>query len=573
MKIKHFLPILLSFCEGQETVSMELFARFNSVTKGQEWRCFCRILCSKQKEKEMKMKKNFSIKTDTVLPGRMTTNAAGGNAYSRTAEETLAQYAVTGVLNGTIMASPNDANIANLQKLALQCSTRFLAQLAIYSRESAYMKDMPAFFLAVLMTRDSELFKRVFNRVVNNGKMLRTFCGVVRSGAVGRKSFGSAARGAIRNWLAVRSDERLFEDAIGNNPSLADVIKMVHPKPSTQARRALYAYLIGKEYKAEDLPQVVKDYEDFRTGNSNAIPNTSFMRLSNLPLSTENWMTIAENANWHTLRMNLATFGRHGVYANTELVSKLANRLGNPELVRRAGAFPYQLFAAYKMAGDTTPEPLVEALNRAMEAATASVPYFDGKVHVAVDYSGSMIAPVTGTNAVTGRASAVTCNMVGALIASCVVRNSDNASVYRFDTKCQDVKLDPGNSILTNASKIAANGGGTDCSAPVRLLNDRNATGDTVIIISDNESWSGPQWRSETGLMKEWNLYKARNPNAKLILVDLASSGNSQAATRPDVLNVGGWSDAVFVAIHDFLKTDGVSGFLHQIEGIDLEDK
>ena len=40
--------------------------------------------------------------------------------------------------------------------------------------------------------------KAVFPRVIDNGKMLRNFVQVVRSGTVGRKSFGygSEARGA-----------------------------------------------------------------------------------------------------------------------------------------------------------------------------------------------------------------------------------------------------------------------------------------------------------------------------------------------------------------------------------------
>jgi len=31
--------------------------------------------------------------------------------------------------------------------------------------------------------------------------------------------------------------------AVGNDPSLADVLKMVHPKPATPERAALYAWL------------------------------------------------------------------------------------------------------------------------------------------------------------------------------------------------------------------------------------------------------------------------------------------------------------------------------------------
>ncbi|MGB0746391.1 MAG: ATP-binding cassette domain-containing protein, partial [Alphaproteobacteria bacterium] len=42
---------------------------------------------------------------------------------------------------------------------------------------------------------------------------------------------------------------------------IADVLKMVHPKPETPSRKALYGYLIGKAHDAEALPQLVRDFE------------------------------------------------------------------------------------------------------------------------------------------------------------------------------------------------------------------------------------------------------------------------------------------------------------------------
>jgi 60 kDa SS-A/Ro ribonucleoprotein len=79
-----------------------------------------------------------------------------------------------------------------VNKLVQQVRPEFLARLAVYSRESAYMKDMSAYLLACLLKVDLNLFKTVFSRVVDNGKMLRNFVQIIRSGQVGRKSFGSA---------------------------------------------------------------------------------------------------------------------------------------------------------------------------------------------------------------------------------------------------------------------------------------------------------------------------------------------------------------------------------------------
>ena len=68
----------------------------------------------------------------------------------------------------------------------------------------------------------------------------------------------------MRQWLESRTDEQLLAASIGNDPSLADILKMVHPKPATPSREAMYAYILGKPYNAEALPQIVKEYEAFK---------------------------------------------------------------------------------------------------------------------------------------------------------------------------------------------------------------------------------------------------------------------------------------------------------------------
>ena len=71
----------------------------------------------------------------------------------------------------------------------------YLAKLAVYSRERAYMKDMPAALLVMLSsTRDTELMHRVFRSGrADNGRVLRTVFQMTRSGQFGRKGLSSSA--------------------------------------------------------------------------------------------------------------------------------------------------------------------------------------------------------------------------------------------------------------------------------------------------------------------------------------------------------------------------------------------
>ena len=95
---------------------------------------------------------------------------------------------------------------------------------------------------------------QVFARVIDNGKMLRNFVQILRSGVAGRKSLGSAPKRAGADWLERRQTSQLFDGSVGNDPSLADVVRWFTRSRSTQSREALYAWLIGKPYALEALP-------------------------------------------------------------------------------------------------------------------------------------------------------------------------------------------------------------------------------------------------------------------------------------------------------------------------------
>src|SRR4030095_17211200 len=109
---------------------------------------------------------------------------------------------------------------------------------------------------AVLSVKDRELLNAIFPRVIDNAKMLRNFVQIMRSGAVGRKSLGSAPKRLVREWLDARDPAVLFKANVGQDPSLTDIVKMVHPKRKDEAREALFGYFIGREYRHDALPEV-----------------------------------------------------------------------------------------------------------------------------------------------------------------------------------------------------------------------------------------------------------------------------------------------------------------------------
>ena len=61
--------------------------------------------------------------------------------------------------------------------------------------------------------------------------------------------------------------------------------------------------------------------------------------------------------------------------------------------------------------------------------------------------------------------------------------------------------------------------------------------------------------------MIEWEKIKRRNPHAKLVCIDIAPYGTTQAQTREDILNVGGFSDSVFDVIARFARGESGSEY------------
>ena len=498
----------------------------------------------------MANKKLFNSLRGWLVPATDSVNEEGATAYRFSSEAELAQYAATGCLNSTFYATAQD-QLAKVLELSNRVDSEFIALTAIYCRERGFMKDMPALLCALLSVRDKGLFAEVFPRVIDNSKMLRTFVQIMRSGAVGRKSLGTAPKRMVRQWLEARDDETLFRSSVGQSPSMADIIKMVHPRPGLKTREAVLGYLIGKQHDAEALPQVIRDFEAFKRGEAHEVPDVPFQMLTALDLGTSEWVAIARNAPWHMTRMNLNTFARHGVFERHRMAELIAERLRDPKAIRAARAFPYQLLAAHASAVKEVPRTVKHAIEDAMEIATSNVPAIDGKVYVCPDVSGSMQSPVTGYRR--GSTTAVRCVDVAALMAASVLRRNRKAEVLPFENDVVSLRLNGGERVMKNAAKLASvSGGGTNCSAPLRLLNEQNARGDLVIFVSDNESWVDAGRGRGTATMAEWNQFKQRNPNGRLVCIDIQPYGTTQARERSDILNIGGFSDQVFEVVAEF---------------------
>jgi 60 kDa SS-A/Ro ribonucleoprotein len=263
------------------------------------------------------------------------------------------------------------------------------------------------------------------------------------------------------------------------------------------------------------------------------------------------------------------------------MVDYVAARIADADEIRQSRQFPYQYLTAYLNAGSEVPQKIKTALHQAAEIACGNIPELAGPVVIGLDTSGSMSSPVTGHRG-RGATTKMRCVDVAALFAA-AIRLQPDSVIVPFDTQAYQVRLDPNDSILSLAERLAQfGGGGTDCSLPLREANTRLRQRQFVgaVLVSDTESWvyrGRPHAfgsHGSTGVMTEWqqfvqNQQRLGGTKPKLICIDLQPATTTQAPDRDDILNVGGFSDAVFNVVASFLD-DGASRFVTEVEWVEL---
>ena len=525
-----------------------------------------------------------------------TYNEAGGRAYKFAPKHALAQMAATGCFGNVFYASAQD-QLDEMRKLIDQVDDDvFLAKLAVYARERAYMKDMPAALLVVLSKRDTELMHRVFDRVVDNGRVLRTMFQMIRSGQFGRTSLSSSLQRAFQRWLNEASVSKLLSASIGNDPSLRDVLRMARPTPKDNARRALFGWLTEKETDKwapateVDLPVQVQSliaYRQADTAEAQALIagdlSVRWDLLADAAKGPLVWKAIARQMGPQALRMNLNTLLRHQVLGNGKadraMVDYVADRIADADAIRRSRQFPYQFLAAYMNAAAEVPQKIKAALHEAAEIACGNVPELPGPVVIGLDTSGSMGCSVSGWRG-RGATSKMRCVDVAALFAAAILRRNPDSVVIPFDTQAYNVRVDPGDTILSLSERLARyGGGGTNCSIPLHEANTkfRNRKFAGCVLVSDNESWVGRGHYGSTGVMSEWQAVVKNQlrlgghgiPAPKLVCIDIQPYGSTQAPERADILNIGGFSDAVFHVVASYLTGDSAR-FVAEVESTEL---
>lgn len=560
-----------------------------------------------------------------------TVNRAGGKAYKYDDRTAAVVFAMTSTFPdvGGVHQMDGKAQLEKFREYLDKVDPEFVAKLALYARHKGKMKDAPLVANLLLLKREDggDFGDRIFPYVVDNPTQYRNAASVVMSGTLGSKSFG--------HRLARVFNTRLFGFGLsflaargltGNDPSLADVIRMTHPNPNKANKDEadvwgnFFKFVLGREGVNEDLlPKSIQEYIAFKKDPANAtIPKgieiTQLMGM--LPKDEpEAWCKLARIMSWTQVFKNIATLSRHGALADLETVEYVVGVLKNREKIIKSRQFPYAVFNAYRhLAGyvcrdwrmseknrdPSAPPEVLEALQDVLDiAAVENAPKLDATVAIGIDTSGSMFNPVTGYRK--GATTTAQLVDVAALFGATAFKQNPASLILPFDNVAKRLPLNPRDSVATIADQIAKSGGGGTNVSDVfvktleEVRRNKSFRPDAIIILSDMQTWIegrgiqcyGNMYGSGRGTAANelFEVLKAETGKpVKLVCWNL-SAGESTQAVGDTVLNIGGWSEALWKTVVDFLcgpkaevtekgvkvsKEANVETWLSEIDSIDL---
>lgn len=502
-------------------------------------------------------KQLFSTTPVVAVPD--TRNEAGEVAYSMTHDMALLQYAVTGVFND-IYYSTAETQLKTVQGFAEKCSTEWIARVAIYARQNGFMKDMPAYLVAYLSTRpEKDIFNFTFDAVIDNIGMARTFVQMIRSGAVGRKSMGTSPKKAVARLLNKLRGDQVFFQCAGTDPSIADVLRLVHPKPIDAEHDALFGYLLDKDHQFANLPASVRGFEDFKAGRSTEIPRVDFRRLTALNLTDKQWIDVGRTMTWNQLRMNLNTLARHNCFSDRDFTKYVAERLADVEAIKRQKVLPFAVYSAIQNLDTGVPHSIRESLGFCLDKSLLNAPELTENTLILVDSSGSMGSTITGNRS--GATSTMTCVTAASYFAASMLkRNPDTVTVIPFDTSVHPITVNSRDSVETITRQLARHGGGTDISCGIRWATAQGAKWKNILIISDNESWFDGRNHTyystrSTPTAEEWSRYKTKHKGAKLVCWDIQPYATTQVKNDRSVLNIGGFTESAYDLVGNWFSS------------------
>lgn len=529
--------------------------------------------------------KTFSTKkTPQSQPagGATVENAAGGFVFGVSDYTRVRRFLVLGSDGGTYYTDAKALTRANAEavvRLAKEDPIGLVDLIVEISQAGRAPKNDPAIFALAIAASESEHSElrqyalSKLNEVCRTGTHVFQFVTYVEQ----FRGWGPQLKRAVANWYLNRKVDKLAYQAVKYRQredwTHRDLLRLSRPKPDSPERDALFSWICGKADAESQIPQLVAAYEDAKLAPSGPHPVKRMVSLidGNDGISWEMLPDAAlkEPAVWEALihkglpqtalMRQLPRLTNLGL--TTGATGKvLAKQLVDVERLKRGRVHPINVLVAQRTyasgvsaRGSNTWTPtakITDALDAAFYAAYGAVEPAGKKTLIALDVSGSMGYSVSGLP--------LTCREAGAALAlvalntepdSDIIGFSDGQPLNRYGgyglySQSVATRLDISprrrlDDVCTYTANL--NFGRTDCALPMIWANSERENYDTIVVITDNETWYG-QIHPHQAL----KLYRDKYGPTRFVVVAMTSAGYSIAdPADPGSLDVVGFDSAV----------------------------
>ncbi|KAJ3417025.1 60 kDa SS-A/Ro ribonucleoprotein [Chytridiales sp. JEL 0842] len=244
----------------------------------------------------------------------------------------------------------------------------------------------------------------------------------------------------------------------------------------------------------------------------------------------EIWSTLLPSMGLTALIRNLAKMTSLDLFQPlSDSLHHVTTTLSDASKLSKARIHPFNVLVAlnqYKQGRGnkgslqwTPVSQIQDALNTAFYTSFKSVTPTNKRYLIALDVSGSMCAPVLGSN--------ISCRTASAAMAMTLLRTEPKCHVVSFQDTIKPLNLRATDTLEEVERKMdCLPFGGTDCALPMVYAMERSLPVDVFVVFTDSETWFGKVHPCEA--LKKYRK-QMKIEDAKLIVVGMASNGFSIA--------------------------------------------
>lgn len=506
------------------------------------------------------MKFNFLSKQKNVM-----VNYQGAKAYKITPEMELYTAVVTTGLDDSFYQS-GDCRLERIKQLMANCSTEFVAKLAVYARKEMCLRSVPLVLTVELAkgasgtSAVSKTVSNVIQRADEISELLAYY--QLANNRTGTKKLNRLSK-QVQKGLALsfnKFDEYQFakynRDA---NVKFRDALFLVHPKAKDESQQEVFNKI------ATGMLATPYTWETELSALGRKQHNSAAEKAAALKAKWEE-LIASKKMGYMALMRNL----RNILDAQVSVmhVNMVCQYLANPVAVAASKQLLFRFLSAYRELKDHKSGSVSIILDALEDAVMHSAKNIKGfglttSVVIACDVSASMQKGVSAK-------STVQLFDIGLMLGMLMQSQCQNVISGMFGDTWKIINMSKRN-VLANVMEFYKREGevgySTNGYLVVEDLIRRKVVVDKVMLFTDMQMYS----TSATGNSFEssWLRYKAIAPNAKLYLFDLAGHGTIPLdIRRNDVYLIAGWSDKIFDILH---SVGNAGNAVAKINAIELE--